>query len=178
MPLEPYLRPWTGAAFRHIPAGAQFDVLDFRYAGRGGENRWNEAGEPTLYLAGDIGVAIAEFGRHFEVNRTPALASTTIERMVYRLDLTVDAVLDLRRSEVCAALSLANAPACFLDIASARATARFVRTTTVAQGIVVPSAAFIDQLDRWCLVLFLEKLPADPSAFISRVSQEGLLQWR
>ncbi len=155
MPLGPFLRRWTGAAFRHIPAGAQFDVLDFRYAGRGGDNRWNEVGEPTLYLAGDVGVAIAEFGRHFEVNRTPELASETIERMVYRLDLAVDTVLDLRRPEVWDALSLANAPTCFLDIASARATARFVRTTTAAQGIVVPSAAFIEQLDRSCLSCFL-----------------------
>ncbi len=178
MPLGPFLRRWTGAAFRHIPAGAQFDVLDFRYAGRGGDNRWNEVGEPTLYLAGDVGVAIAEFGRHFEVNRTPELASETIERMVYRLDLAVDTVLDLRRPEVWDALSLANAPACFLDSASAHATARFIRTTTAAQGIVVPSAAFIDQLDRWCLVLFLEKLPADPAAFLSRLSQEGPLRWR
>src|SRR5918997_2241367 len=131
MPLEPYLRPWMGTAFRHIPAGAPFDVLDFRYAGRGGDNRWNEAGEPTLYLAGDVGVAIAEFGRRFAVNRTPERASETIERMVYRLDLAVDAVLDLRQSEVSAALSLANAPACFLDSATARATAHFVRTTSV-----------------------------------------------
>jgi RES domain-containing protein len=176
--LQEHLQAWSGEAFRHIPAGAPFDVLDFRFAGRGATNRWNEAGEPTLYLAGDIGVAIPEFGRHFAIDRTADLGKKTIERTVYRLGLTLDAVFDLRTAAVWSELSLSNAPLCFLDIPIARATARFIRTTTRAQGIIVPSVAFLDSLERWCLVVFLEKLPADPHAFISSVQVEGPLRWK
>ncbi len=178
MVLDDHLRPWSRPALCHIPAGARFDVLDFRYAGRGADNRWNEQGEPTLYLAGDMGVAIAEFGRHFAIDRTPEVAQGAVERTVYRLDLTVDRVLDLRDPQVWAALSLSNAPNCFLSIPVAHATAHFIRTTTEAQGILVPSVAFLDQLVRWCLVLFLDKLPIEPQSFISAVTIEGPLRWR
>lgn len=37
------------------------------------------------------------------------------------------------------------------------------------QAIRVPSMGFLDQLDHWCLVVFLEKLPADPRAWIQGV---------
>lgn len=69
MALSAHLRSWSGTALRHIPAGVRFDVLDFRFAGRGADNRWNKPGHPTLYLAGDEGVIIAERGRRFAVNR-------------------------------------------------------------------------------------------------------------
>ncbi len=174
--LQDHLRSWAGTAFRHLPHDAPYDVLDFRWAGRGATNRWNERGEPTLYLAGDIGVAVAEWARHMMGDRSPILAPGTIARTVYRLDLVLDAVLDLREPAVWADLSLHTAPVCFLDIPTARATARFLRTTTPAQGIQVPSVAFVDDLERWCLVLFLEKL--DPRAFVSSVAVEGPLRWR
>jgi hypothetical protein len=35
MALAGRLQRWSGAALRHIPAGSPYDVLDFRYAGRG-----------------------------------------------------------------------------------------------------------------------------------------------
>ena len=65
MALDPLARPWSGAAFRHIPAGSPVGVLDFRFAGRSADNRWNAQGEPTVYLASDRGVALAELARHF-----------------------------------------------------------------------------------------------------------------
>jgi RES domain-containing protein len=173
--LEQHVLAWSGTAFRHLPRDAAYDVLDFRWAGHGANNRWNQRGEPTLYLAGNIGVAVAEWARHM-VDRPAALAPATIERMVYRLDLTLDAVIDLRLPAVCAALSLATAPICFLDIPTARATAHFLRATTPAQGMLVPPVAFLDDLTRWCLVLFLEKL--DPRSFIVSVAPEGPLRWR
>lgn len=178
MPLNAQLTEWSGEAYRHLPAHARLEVLDFRYAGRGLDNRWNEPGEPTLYLAGDIGVAIAEWARHIDVDRTAELGLATIERIVYRLSLTIDHVLDLRDPRVWAELSLDDAPNRFLDIPTARATAHFIRKTTRAQALLVPSAPFIDQLDRWCLVVFLDKLPAQPTDFISSVTIEGPLRWR
>jgi hypothetical protein len=175
MVLSAHLERWSGDALRHIPAGARLDVLDFRFAGRGSDNRWNQAGQPTLYLAGDDGVLIAEWGRHFAVDRTPGLKQQTVERTVYRFSLTLDAVLDLRKEAVWRELSLEGAPTCFLDIPLARATANFIRVTTGAQALLVPSVGFLDKLDRWCLVLFLEKLP-NTKDFVLSVTPRGPLR--
>jgi RES domain-containing protein len=172
-----HVRSWTGTAWRHIPAGSRFDVLDFRFAGRGTENRWNEAGEPTLYLAGDEGVLLAEWGRHFEANRGGQLQRLAVERSTYNLQISIDQVLDLRTEEVCHALSIVHAPYCFADVEFARATSRFIRRTTPAQALFVPSLAFLDDLQRWCLVVFLEKFPPDPRSFIVSVTPCGPLRW-
>ncbi len=177
MALARQMKPWSGSAFRHIPAGSPFDVLDFRYAGRAAGNRWNEPGSPTLYLAGDEGVLIAEWGRHFAMNRTAQLQEMTVERSAYALALSLAHVLDLRHAAVCASLSLDNASACFQDIEIARATAYFVRRTTTAEAMLVPSMAFLDRPERWCLVVFLEKLPPDPRQYISAVTPCGPLRW-
>jgi RES domain-containing protein len=177
MSLAGHLKRWSGAAWRHLPASSPLDVLDFRFAGRGADNRWNEPGSPTLYLAGDEGVLIAEWGRHFANNRTAQLQQMTIERNTFSLELAIDAVLDLRDADVCNSLSLDNAPYCFADIQVARATAHFVRRTTEAQALLAPSMGFLDDLERWCLVAFLEKFPPDPRSFISSVTPCGPLRW-
>lgn len=177
MSLRAHLKSWSGAALRHVPAGARFDVLDFRFAGQGADNRWNEPGQPTLYLAGDEGVLIAEWGRHFALNRTPQLRQRTVERAVYNLELSLDFVIDLRDRDVCDSLSLDNAPYCFTDIDVSRATAHFVRNTSEAQALFVPSMGFLDDLNRWCLVLFLDKLPPDPRSFVSAVTPHGPVRW-
>lgn len=172
--LDALLRPWRGRALRHIPADSPYGVLDVRFAGRGAENRWNEPGHPTLYLAGDEAVLVAEWGRHFAINRSPDLQPATAARAVYALDLAIDRVLDLRDPAACAALSIGNAPWVFTDLAVARATAGFVRATTGAQALLVPSMAFLDDPTRWCLVAFLDKLP-DPTAFVAAVIPRGPL---
>ncbi|CAN5495072.1 hypothetical protein BH09CHL1_BH09CHL1_11410 [soil metagenome] len=175
MSLQSHFAPWSGQAYRHIPAGSQYDVLDFRFAGRSSNNRWNSQRHPTLYLAGDEGVLIAEWGRHFEVDRSLDLRSRLVERSVFRLELKIDVVLDLRQEDVWSELSLEGAPTCFLDLSVARATANYIRATTEVQAILVPSVGFLDQLDRWCLVLFLEKLPQTPQ-FITDVVPHGTLR--
>lgn len=177
MALDALLRPLRGRALRHIPARSPYDVLDFRFAGRGGENRWNEPGQPTLYLAGDEGVLIAEWGRHFATNRAEGLRQASVARAVFDLELAIDRVLDLRDARVCGTLSIANAPYDFARIEIARATAHFVRATSEAQAMLVPSMGFLDSPDRWCLVAFLEKLPADPAAWIVAVTPGGPLRW-
>jgi len=177
--LNTSLQSFDGAGYRHLAASVDpSKVLDFTWAGRDPDNRWNVVGEPTLYIAGDVGVVIAEWTRHFHVNLTPELARQTVERTVYRLDISVERVFDLRDSALCADLHLADAPHCFLDIAVARATAQFLRATTAAQGLLVPCMAMLDDLARWNLVLFLEKLPPDPALFIRRVEVEGPFKWR
>jgi RES domain-containing protein len=172
--LNARLYPWTGVGYRHLPSDIPADgVLDFSYLGLSRTNRWSSYGEKTLYLAGDMGVAVSEWGRYLDIGRTPSLGRQAATRMAYRLDVVVDRVLDLRDPEVWSDLSLTNAPACFLQIEIARATAHFIRRTTDAQGLFVPSVAMRDKLDRWNLVLFVEKLPEDPARFITRVAVAG-----
>ena len=82
-----FLRPWRGTGIRHVPAGSHFDVLDTRFAGLAADNRWNEAGEPTFYLASDIGVAIAEYARHLRDDVGMPGASALQERAVYQVEV-------------------------------------------------------------------------------------------
>ncbi|HEX2767588.1 MAG TPA: RES domain-containing protein, partial [Candidatus Limnocylindria bacterium] len=67
--LAELVRPWEGTAYRHIPADAGYDVRDLRFAGRRSDGRWHWRGQPTLYLATDAAVAIAEFARHIALDR-------------------------------------------------------------------------------------------------------------
>ncbi len=172
MPLRAWLRPWSSRAYRHIPAGSPYGVLDLRFARRGGDHRWSAPGEPTLYLASDEAVVLGEFARHFREDRGTALAPGALEREMYSLVATLATILDLREPGIWAALALDNPPACFLDRALARATAQFLRLSTPVQGLLVPSVAFLDQLHRWVAVLFLEKLPHDASQFLREVRYE------
>lgn len=170
------LHPWAGVGYRHLPSDVPASaVLDFSFLGLSRTNRWSAYGEKTLYLAGDMGVAVSEWGRYVGTGRTPLLGRQAVTRTAYRLEVTVNRVLDLRDPGAWSDLHLTNAPACFLQIEIARATAHFIRHTTDAQGIFVPSVAMLDKLDRWNLVLFVEKLPADPAQFIKRVDVEGLM---
>ena len=170
-----HLRPWSGVGYRHIPAGADFDVLDTRFAARSSTNRWNDSGDSTFYVAGDRAVALAEFARHLREDFSPELRAVLAERALYRLQFRLDAVLDLRDAEVLRALGLAGDLRLFLDIAYARATANFVRRTSPAEALLVPSMAFLDDPSRWNLVLFLEKLPRDLITFIT-VGPEGVFR--
>ena len=152
---------------RHIPAHSPFGVLDTRFAGRVGDNRWNQAGDPTCYIASDTGVALAEFARHFRERQDPALGPLSIERAVFQLDVHVQLLLDLRQPSAHVALGLHGGARRFLDAQVARATATFIRSTTEAEALLVPSVAFLDDPARWNLVLFLEKLPRDLREFIT-----------
>lgn len=176
MALDEFLHPWSGVTYRHIPADSPYGVLDFRFAGRGHDNRWNDPGDPTLYLAGDHGVILAEFARHLRLDRGNDARIATQVRQIHRLDVALEQVLDLRNPAIWQSLSLTGAPHAFLDKSVTRATARYLRTVTPAQAIIVPSAAFIDASDRWVLVLFLEKLPVDPTQFIRSADPDGIVR--
>ncbi|WP_309742866.1 hypothetical protein [Chamaesiphon sp. OTE_20_metabat_361] len=79
-------------------------------------------------------------------------------------------MLDLCNPEVWQELSLTNAPDCFKNRDIARACANFIRYTTAATAMFVPSMAFLEDIEQWCLVLFLAKLPADMREFLPNVT--------
>lgn len=175
MSLQSYIKPWNGHAVRHIPklADRTYDIYDFSYAGRSAENRWNVQGEPTLYLAKEKNIALAEYARHFRVDRSVNLAQQIQERIVYRFDIKLEKVLNLCQPEVYQELSLSDAPNCFQNRNIARACANFIRYTTPATAIFVPSMCFLDNVEQWCLVLFLEKLPSDVREYLPSVATDG-----
>jgi hypothetical protein len=177
MPVDRYLEPWAGSAFRHISVRSGYDILDFSFAGRGADNRWSAFGQPTLYLAGDFGVPAAEWARHYSnVSRASVVLPSATNRVVFGLNLMIERVVDLRRREVLEALSVRSAPVSFLEIGFARLVANRVRNESGAQAMIVPSMSFLDQPERWCLVLFLEKLPEDSREYIIAVEPRGFLR--
>lgn len=177
MALAAFLEPWQARVYRHISHDSPLGLLDFRYAGRGRRNRWNDPGEATLYLAGDPHLAGLEFFRHIDDDRDSLSGSYTVTRDVYWLDVVLQRVIDVRRSDVQAALALDDAPNCFLNIQIARAAAKLVRYgTEEVQSLVVPSVACLDQPERWSLVLFLDHLPADVRQFITNFGLHSMLQ--
>lgn len=178
MSLQAYIQPWFGYAVRHIPdvPDKNYNVYDFSYCAKSTENRWNFAGESTLYLAKEKEVALAEFARHFQVDRTPELANQTRRRKVYRFQVQLEFVIDLCNESIWKELSLTNAPDCFKNKGIARAIAHFLRNATSTQAIFVPSVAFLDNLEKWCLVLFLEKLSNDVYTFLPTVQEDGYFE--
>jgi RES domain-containing protein len=113
-------------------------------------NRWSDAGEPTIYLAGDPGVAIAEFGRHWSDDSVPAA--------MWTVRLRLDRAIDLRGPEVRQALGIPNDPTWMLDRDRCRSIARELRASGGCDGLIVPSAAFLDDDRRWNAVVFVDRL--------------------
>ena len=173
--LQDLIQPWSGKAYRHLPDG-NYNVFDFSYTGLANNNRWNIQGEQTLYLAGSVDVAVGEWSRHFQFDRPQKLAAKTKRRKVYCFDVQLNHTLNLCDCICWQQLSLKDAPNCFLNKNIARATAQFIRASTVVEAIFVPSMVFLDRLDKWVLVIFLEKLPInEPLEFLPEVTDYGYL---
>ena len=181
MALGDFLEHWQGFGIRHIPEGSPYGVLDFRFSNQAKDNRWNVAGQPTLYLASEKDVALAEYARHLHIDRSAAFKHQTRARQVWRIELILKYVIDLRNPQLWKELSLQNPPSCFLDLEQARAVAQLVRKTTTAEAVLVPSMAFLDKPDRWVMAVFLEKLLTDPlkddpSNFILSATVDGIFE--
>jgi hypothetical protein len=172
--LDELIQPFEGEVYRHLPASSPISVDDFRFAGRGDTNRWNGAGQRTLYLAHDHAAALAEWARHSQRTYNPEV-DPPLRRRMYRLSIALPAVLDLRDPRTWDALGGVIAkPTDFLELRRCRMIADYIRRLTRAVAIHVPSAAFIDDLSRGNLVVFLDKLPDDRS-FIRRIVDLGVI---
>ena len=169
--LADLVRPWSGTAYRHIPARSGLDVRDLRFAGRRGDGRWHRQGQPTFYLASDQRVAIAEFARHLAVDRDGRIRAA--RRTVYSMRAALERTIDLREPPALRLLGRDDAPGCWLEARICRAVASFLRDTLGVQGLVVPSVAYLDDPARFNVVCFLEHLPADPRRFLTRVRRRA-----
>ena len=163
--------PWVGTAYRHIPADAGYDIRDLRYAGRRSSGRWHRQGQPTLYLASDAAVAVAEFARHLAVDRGGG--AVPARRAVYELGVKIRRAIDLRDATVLRLIGRDDAPECWLDPRIARAVATFFRDSLDIQGAIVPSVAHLDAPERFNVVCFLENLPDNPRTFLPRARRRS-----
>jgi RES domain-containing protein len=101
--------------------------------------RWSRPGQPTIYLAADPGVALAEFGRHLPTAPGAPVGS------LWRVRISLDGAADLR-----------DAPnAIVLDEERCRTLADELRGYGIP-GLVVPSVAFLDNRHRCNVVLFAD----------------------
>jgi RES domain-containing protein len=147
---ELQMTTFTGPTFRSVPETGPFDP-EALVSDEGATDRWNGPGEPTLYLALDPGVAIAEAGRHLATHAD----SQRICQRIMRLAVTAARIVDLRDRDSAAAAGLSS-PLDILDRETARTVAAGLRRNGSFGGILVPSAAFVDDPARANLVLFME----------------------
>jgi RES domain-containing protein len=152
-------------AYCYVPAEAPFDLDALATADE--PERWTDRGEPAIYLAGDVGVALAELGRH--APQVPPDGDRRRWRLVC-LRVSLDRVLDLTRPETLQALGIEGAPWVFTEPARARAVARQVRDSGDCDAILVPSVAFLDQPDRWNVVIFVDRVRGGIRAAVDRTA--------
>lgn len=124
--------------------GERLEPSDLVTAASG--NRWNEPGEPVVYLAGDLGVAVVEAGRHVGED-----GEAEVHRSAWRIPLRLEDVVDLRDPEVRRMLDLRDTH-WFLDRERCRGLGRQLRGAGL-RGFLAPSAGFPDDPGRWNLVL-------------------------
>jgi RES domain-containing protein len=155
------LDAWTIAPIRTTP----FDVSELVISSG---NRWSLIGQPTLYLASDPGVALAEAGRHW--------GRTAGDIALWSVRVTLDAVADLRRRDQWSSLTIPADPCWLLDRERCRGIASRLRSDGDADGLIVPSAALLDDPARYSIVVFVERLRRDLSAMVEPCRMEQLLQ--
>ena len=112
-------------------------------------NRWSQVGEPTVYLAGDPSLALAEFARHAPSKGAP-------EGVIWTVTVRLVAAVDLR--DRARADGLGDGQGRWLDRGWCRSIAARLRASGACDGLVVPSAAMLDRPERWNLVVFVDRL--------------------
>jgi len=152
--LADLVQPLDGRVYCHVPMGRPFSYAALARPDDG-HDRWGSTGTRTVYLAGDDAVALAEYARHRDD------AAPTDARGLCSLRLQTVRVLDLRDRAVTGPLGLRGDADRFLDRQVARRASQTVRDIAVCQGLIVPSMAFLDQPERFNVVLFVESLGSD-----------------
>jgi RES domain-containing protein len=164
---------FRGVAFCHVPADEPVR-LD-RLASTDGDNdRWNREGEPTVYLATDIGLAVAELARHLDVDA----GDGPVRRRLLGLEVEVAGLLDLRDPDVRSAVGAPDAVEAFRDRDVSRSVADQARADAACLGLLVPSMAFLDEPERANLVLFVERHADGIEAVIRGQREAGLVEVR
>jgi RES domain-containing protein len=147
-PIEAIVAPFSETVAVAIKGDANWDAADLI---TNDGNRWSRPGEPTIYLASDPAVALAEFARHVASAEPHPVAS------LWAVDVRLSSVADVRRDSVREALGLPAESTWALDVERCRMLGTDLRRTG-ACALIAPSVAFLDRPERWNLVIFAESL--------------------
>jgi hypothetical protein len=164
---------WNGIAYCHVPADEPVR-LDRLVTSDGEDDRWNRAGQATLYLALDLPTAVGELARHAELS--PGMPPW--RRRLMGLSVRVDGLVDLRRPEVRAASGIDIEPAAFRDVEVARRAADRLREDEACAGLLVPSMTFLDDHARGNLVVFVDRFGGAIDGLIEDTVDAGLVELR
>lgn len=143
-------------AFCYGPLVDRLDPRDLASSERA--QRWSDAGAPTVYLASDIGVALAEWGRHVPVR------SDRDDSALWCVPVRLRRAVDLRPGRGFEAGSgphrsdgFARRDQCwYMDQETTRDLAARLRYEDGLDGLVVPSVAFLDDPSRGNIVVFVD----------------------
>jgi hypothetical protein len=97
-------------------------------------------------------------------------------RTVYELGVRLERTIDLRERAALRLIGRDDAPECWLDVRIARAVGTFFRDSLDVQALLVPSVAYLDDVDRFNVVAFLENLPDNPRAFLPRARKRATVE--
>lgn len=122
-------------------------------------------------------MAIAEFARHLKAGPGAGEAVPGARRLL-GLDVAIDGLLDLREAAVAARLGAPSDPSAYVDLDVARAVAGRARSLAGCRGLVVPSMAYLDDLSRRNLVVFMERVPGGVDEIVAGWREVGLLELR
>ena len=167
------LTAWRGIAYCHVPADQPLR-LERLVTSDGSDDRWNRAGEPTLYVALDLATAIGELARHLEL----APGMPACRRRIIGLSVDIDRVADLRRPDIRIAFGAGDEPAAFGDRELARDVAARVRHDGACNGLLVPSMTFLDDPARGNLVVFVDRFGGGIDDIVGGVVDAGFVELR
>jgi RES domain-containing protein len=139
---RPLRAPAWSCRFHDAPSASPLDLISDQ------PNRWSAAGEPTVYVSGDPALALLEAGRH------PDDVGDRVS--LVRVELRIPLAVDLRDPNVRQALELPADLEWILDRRRTQAVSSGLRHSGVCDGLIVPSAGALDQLDRWNAVIFAD----------------------
>lgn len=129
-------REFIGEAWRHVRP--EYPPLSGEGA-RAVGGRWNPPGSyPTLYLGLDVDVVVAEFHRHLD--RQGLRPEDALPRVLYRYEVRLSLVVDLRAEQHWGALDLDHARIKSNDLRYCQAVGDAAHYLG-AEGLLAPSAA-------------------------------------
>lgn len=133
-------------------------MLDETHLGLATDNRWSALRVRAYYFASDLGLVVAEHARHIAVD-VPGGRVDRIERSVFRVPIDLDRVLTLTDPAVVAAMGAAPINSWILDLGATQAAANHLLAQVPGlEAIVVPSVAFLDQHDRFNVVVYRDAI--------------------
>jgi RES domain-containing protein len=140
-------RPFAATA---VCSGPVVERLDVETIVSSSGNRWSADGEPTVYLAGDAGIALAEVGRHWSPSDGPS--------RLWQVRVELAAAIDLRDDATRVAVGVPDDSDGFLDREQCQEIGSRLRRLRRCDGLIVPSVAFLDDRSRWNAVVFVDCL--------------------